>query len=50
MTSETRRALAFLGWLLLACLICWAVVIGAVWLLINLLYFMGSVLVPVPVF
>ena len=50
MTSETRRTLAFLGWLLLACLICWTVVIAIVWLFINLLYFMGSVLVPVPVY
>ena len=48
--TETRGVLAALGWLLLAVLLCWAVIIGGVWLVINILYFMGSVLVSIPVF
>ena len=48
--TETRGVLAALGWLLLAVLLCWAVIIGGTWLVINVLYFMGSVLVSIPVF
>ena len=48
--TEPGSVLAALGWLLLAVLICWAVIIGGVWLVINVLYFMGSVLVSIPVF
>ena len=48
--TETRGVLAALGWLLLGVLICWAVVIGGVWAAINVLYFMGSVLVSIPAF
>jgi hypothetical protein len=42
MTTEDRHALAFLGWLLLACIICWVVVIVGVWLSITVLLWLGS--------
>lgn len=42
MTAEDRHALAFLGWLLLACIICWVVVIGGTWLAITVLLWLGS--------
>jgi hypothetical protein len=45
-TTEDRHALAFLGWLLLACIICWVVVIVGVivgaWLSITVLLWLGS--------
>jgi len=43
---DTRRVLALLAGLLLACLICWAVIAGGVWLAITILLALGSVIVP----
>jgi len=42
MTTEDRHVLAFLGWLLLACIICWVIVIGGPWLSITVLLWLGS--------
>ena len=46
MITETRRVLAFLAGLLLACLICGVVIAAGVWLAITILLALGSVIVP----
>lgn len=46
MNDETRGALTFLLWLIIAALLCWAVVAAVIWAAIQLLLFMGSFIVP----
>lgn len=40
--ASNREAAWFLFWFLLACLICWALVIGGPWLIITVLLWLGS--------
>ena len=48
--TETRGVLAVIGWFLLGVVICWAVIIGGTWLVINVLLFMGSFIAHLPLY